>query len=105
MTDYVEARNATLTIKKMLLGNGGSVHVSIGSTVRILSHSAADRPLQSLPWPFNKLQPRTFRYHVLEGEKTTDTKTFQRGQIDEAIAFLLRGVSPNEQIRIMPKAY
>jgi hypothetical protein len=46
----VEAARAKRSIKKMLLGEGGSAQVRIAKTTRMLSHSAMDRPLRKLPW-------------------------------------------------------
>jgi hypothetical protein len=100
MIDQVTARNAKPAIRKMLLGNGGSVTLSVGNSIRILSHSALDRPRRSLPWPFNLAQPRSFRYRVYEGTNIVEEKTFDRKTLDAAIAALLADVPLEEPIVI-----
>jgi hypothetical protein len=100
MIEQVKARDARSAIRKMLLGNGGSVTLTVGNSIRILSHSALDRPRRTLPWPFNLAQPRSFRYRVYEGNSIVEEKTFDRKAVDAAIAALLADVPLEEPIVI-----
>jgi len=100
MIEQVEAKNAKPAIRKMLMGNGGSVTLTVGNSIRILSHSAIDRPRFTLPWPLKLAQPRSFRYRVYENTNIVEEKTFDRGSVDIAISKLLAGVPSEEQIII-----
>ena len=102
MIEQVAAKNAKPAIKKMLMGSGGSVTLAVGKSIRILSHSAMDRPRVSLPWPLRLAQPRTFRYRVYEGNALVEEQTFDRKSVDIAIAKLLADVPPEEQIVLRP---
>lgn len=97
---YVEAKNAGPAIRKMLLGNGGTATVTVGNSIRLLSHTATDRPLRTLPWPFKLLQPRTFRYRVYEGNTMLEEASFDRGSIDAAISKLLKDLAPADQVTL-----
>lgn len=77
----LEASRAKGSIKKMLLGDGGSAQVRVGKTTRMLSHdSVIDRPLRKLPWPLSVVQPHTIRYTVYEGEKMVEEKRSKKGR-------------------------
>jgi hypothetical protein len=100
----VEASRAKGSIKKMLLGNGGSASVRVGKTTRMLSHdSVIDRPLRKLPWPLSLLQPHTIRYKVYEEDKMVEEKAFKKRHINHAIRLFLDGLNPEEEVLFLPE--
>ena len=100
----VEAARAKRSIKKMLLGEGGSAQVRIADRrTRMLSHSAMDRPLRKLPWPLSVVQPHGIRYTVYEGDQKVEEKAFKKRQIDYAIRLLLDGLNPDENVLLLPE--
>lgn len=99
----VEAARAKRSIKKMLLGEGGSAQVRIAKTTRMPSHSAMDRPLRKLPWPLSVVQAHGIRYTVYEGDQKVEEKAFKKRQIDYAIRLLLDGLNPDENVLLLPE--
>jgi len=99
--EHIKAKDAKPTIRKMLLGNGGSATVTVGDTVRVLSHYFGDRPLITLPWPLKLLQPRTFDYTVYEDNKVVEETSFDGRSINVAIAKLLEGVPSASKVIIV----
>ena len=102
--ENLEASRARGSIKKMLLGDGGSAQVRVGKTTRMLSHdSVIDRPLRKLPWPLSVVQPHTIRYTVYDGGKMVEEKAFKKRQINHAIRLFLAGLNPEEEVLLLPE--
>jgi len=102
--ENLEASQARRSIKKMLLGDGGSAQARVGKTTRMLSHdSVIDRSLRKLPWPLSAAQPHTIRYTVYDGDKMVEEKAFKKRQINHAIRLFLDGLNPEEEVLLLPE--
>jgi hypothetical protein len=101
--DFVKAKDSKKPIKKMLLGNGGSVQIVMGNKTRLLTHDFTNRPLHTLPWPLKLLQPHSIEYAVYEGKTLVEEKTFTRREVNNAISLFLDGLSADDQIILNPE--
>jgi hypothetical protein len=101
--EYIEAKSAASAIRKMLMGNGGTATVTVGNSIRLLFHTAIDRPLTTLPWLLKLLQPRTFRYRVYESNELLEETDFDKSSVDVAISKLLNNVAANDQVTLRPE--
>ena len=77
---------------------------------RVLSHNAALRPIEKLPWPLSKVQAHHVRLTVTFDETanqimgTSNQKNIDRifkwGEIDGVIKAFLTGLDPNATVTI-----
>ena len=102
--ETVEVKDAARGVRRCLLA-GGSCFVRSGSVERIVVHDPAlHGAAAKLPWPFSKLQPHVTSYTEMNDGQLSETRNFERSELDAAVAYFLRDMPQSTIVVITPNS-
>lgn len=100
----LRVRGAAPAIKKALLLDEEILvtHEAKDGIKRRLIHGITLRAIKPLPWPLSLVQPREVKFTVENSSgQIITTRIFKRSEIDDAIRTFMKGLSPDDEVRIL----